>query len=172
MTHGRSTDPQARLSTASSSWKSLGSNLSFWRRTCCRRRRASTWLTRSPVRSWPRCTNEAGEGERVIKRIGCAIRHPSNRSLEDFQAYWAQHHGPLFSHTPDLRRYVQHITLTEAYGGTPAPTHDGVSMFWYDGMESVLDPPQSPRLIDIVPATHTDTFGGTCARAGAARRTR
>ena len=94
----------------------------------------------------------------MIKRIGCAIRHPSNRSLEDFQAYWAQHHGPLFSHTPDLRRYVQHITLTEAYGGTPAPTHDGVSMFWYDGMESILDPPQSPRLIDIVPVTHTDTF--------------
>jgi uncharacterized protein (TIGR02118 family) len=94
----------------------------------------------------------------LIKRIGCAIQHPTNRSLEDFQAYWAQHHGPLFSHTPDLRRYVQHITLTEAYGGTPAPTHDGVSMFWYDGMESVLDPPPSPRLIDIVPQAHTDTF--------------
>jgi uncharacterized protein (TIGR02118 family) len=94
----------------------------------------------------------------LIKRIGCAIRHPSNRSLEEFQAYWATHHGPLFSHTPDLRRYVQHITLTEAYGGNPAPTHDGVSMFWYDELEAVINPPQSPSLIDIVPENHTDTY--------------
>lgn len=94
----------------------------------------------------------------MIKRIGCAIRHPSNRSLEDFQTYWATHHGPLFTHTPDLLRYVQHITLPEAYGGTPAPTHDGVSMFWYAGMESVTDPPQSPKLADVVPPSHTDTY--------------
>jgi uncharacterized protein (TIGR02118 family) len=94
----------------------------------------------------------------LIKRIGCAIRHPSNRSLEDFQAYWATHHGPLFSHTPELLRYVQHITLPEAYGGTPAPTHDGVSMFWYAGMESPHDPPKSPKLADIVPPSSTDTY--------------
>ena len=94
----------------------------------------------------------------LIKRIGCAIRHPSNRSFEEFQAYWATHHGPLFSHTPDLRRYVQHITLPEAYGGNPAPTHDGVSMFWYDGMESVTNPSPSPKLSEIVPAEHTDTY--------------
>jgi uncharacterized protein (TIGR02118 family) len=94
----------------------------------------------------------------VIKRIGCALRHPSNRSFEDFQAYWATHHGPLFSHTPDLLRYVQHITLPAAYGGTPAPTHDGVSMFWYAGMESVTDPPPSPRLAEVVPESHTDTY--------------
>jgi uncharacterized protein (TIGR02118 family) len=48
--------------------------------------------------------------------------------------------------------------LPEAYGGTPAPTHDGVSMFWYAGMESVIDPPRSPRLADIVPRSHTDTY--------------
>ena len=94
----------------------------------------------------------------LIKRIGCAIRHPSNRTPEDFRTYWATHHGPLFAHTPDLLRYVQHITLPEACGGTPAPTHDGVSMFWYAGMESVTDPLQSPKLSDIVPQSHTDTY--------------
>ena len=94
----------------------------------------------------------------MIKRIGCAIKHPTNRSLEDFQAYWATHHGPLFSHTPELLRYVQHITLPEAYGGTPAPTHDGVSMFWFAGMESPADPPRSPKLADIVPPSSTDTY--------------
>ena len=94
----------------------------------------------------------------MIKRIGCAIKHPTNRSLDEFQAYWAEYHGPFFSHTPDLRRYVQHITLPEAYGGTPAPTHDGVSMFWYDDMESVVHPPQSPKLIDAIPEAHTSTY--------------
>jgi uncharacterized protein (TIGR02118 family) len=94
----------------------------------------------------------------LIKRIGGANRHPSNRTPEDFRTYWEIHHGPLFSHTPDLLRYVQHITLAEAYAGTPAPTHDGVSMFWYAGMESVTDPPQSPKLADILPQSHTDTY--------------
>src|SRR5262245_51803523 len=65
------------------------------------------------------------EAESVIKRISAANRHPTNRSLEEFQRYWAEHHGPFFAHTPNVRGYVQHITLTEAYGGTPAPTHDG-----------------------------------------------
>jgi uncharacterized protein (TIGR02118 family) len=94
----------------------------------------------------------------MIKRIGCAIRHPTNRSLADFQAYWAEKHGPLFAHTPNVLRYVQHITLPEAYGGTPAPTHDGVSMFWYDGVAAMVDPPPSPTLAEIVPATHTGTY--------------
>jgi uncharacterized protein (TIGR02118 family) len=94
----------------------------------------------------------------MIKTIGCAIKHPTNRSLQDFQAYWAGHHGPFFSHTPHLRRYVQHITLPEAYSGRPAPTHDGVSMFWYDDLDSVVHPPQSPRLIDAIPAEHTDVY--------------
>jgi uncharacterized protein (TIGR02118 family) len=93
----------------------------------------------------------------LIKRIGCAIKHPTNRSLEDFQAYWATHHGPLFAHTPELLRYVQHITGPEAYGGTPAPTHDGVSMFWYDDLDSNTTP-RSPKLADIVPASSTDTY--------------
>ena len=94
----------------------------------------------------------------MIKRIGCAIKHPTNRSLDDFQAYWATHHGPLFSHTPELLRYVQHITLKEAYDGTPEPTHDGVSMFWYDDVDSQTSPPVSPKLADIVPEGPSDTY--------------
>jgi uncharacterized protein (TIGR02118 family) len=94
----------------------------------------------------------------MIKTIGGAIKHPTNRSLEDFQRYWAEHHGPFFAHTPHLRRYVQHITLPEAYGGSPAPTHDGVSMFWYDELDSVVHPPPSPRLIDAIPESHGDVY--------------
>src|SRR3954471_1172817 len=74
----------------------------------------------------------------VIKRISAANRHPTNRSLEEFQHYWTERHGPFFSHTPNVRRYVQHVTLIEAYGATPAPTHDGVSMFWYDDLQALV----------------------------------
>jgi uncharacterized protein (TIGR02118 family) len=71
----------------------------------------------------------------VIKVVAAAQRHPTNRTLPDFHRYWADTHGPLFANTPSLRRYVQHLTLDDAYGGDPAPTYDGVSMFWYDAYE-------------------------------------
>lgn len=86
----------------------------------------------------------------MIKVSAGANRHPTNRSLADFQRYWAETHGPLFARTPELRRYVQHVTLLEAYGGTPAPTHDGVSMFWYDDLEVLRHPPESPRLSEAI----------------------
>ena len=94
----------------------------------------------------------------MIKTIGAANRHPTNRSLDDFRQYWAEHHGPFFAHTPHCLRYVQHITLPEAYGGSPAPTHDGVSMFWYADLESVVHPPKSPTLVDAIPESHTDVY--------------
>ena len=94
----------------------------------------------------------------MIKTIGGANRHPANRSLDDFRQYWAEHHGPFFAHTPQLMRYVQHITLPEAYGGNPAPTHDGVSMFWFTDLDAIVHPPESPTLVDAIPESHTDVY--------------
>ena len=94
----------------------------------------------------------------VIKRISAANRHPTNRSLEEFQRYWAEHHGPFFAHTPNVRGYVQHITLADAYGGRPAPTHDGVSMFWYDDLQALVSSPPSPTLVEAIPESHTDVY--------------
>ncbi len=84
----------------------------------------------------------------MIKVIAGAVKHPTNRSLADFHAYWGQRHGPLFARTPELRRYVQHHTLAEAYGGSPRPTHDGASMFWYDDIAALRAP--SPLLGDVI----------------------
>ena len=50
----------------------------------------------------------------MIKIISAAIKHPRNRTLPEFQEYWAARHGPMFARTPHLRGYVQHITLREA----------------------------------------------------------
>jgi uncharacterized protein (TIGR02118 family) len=71
----------------------------------------------------------------MIKVVAPARRHPDNRPLADFHRYWGESHGPLFANTKRLRRYVQHLTLADAYGVDPAPTFDGVSMFWYDELE-------------------------------------
>ncbi len=72
----------------------------------------------------------------MIKVVAPAQHHPTNRSLADFHEYWGETHGPLFANTANVRRYVQHLTLPEAYGGDLAPTFDGVSMFWYDELQT------------------------------------
>jgi uncharacterized protein (TIGR02118 family) len=72
----------------------------------------------------------------MIKVVAPAQRHPANRPLDQFHRYWAESHGPLFANTTTLRRYVQHLTLHEAYGVDPVPTFDGVSMFWYDELST------------------------------------
>lgn len=87
----------------------------------------------------------------MIKVLAGAIKHPVNRTQEEFRTYWQMRHGPLFARTPELRKYVQHHSLPEAYAGTPRPTLHGASMFWYDSPEVLRNPPPSPRLIDAIP---------------------
>ena len=73
----------------------------------------------------------------MIKVLAPAQMHPGpNRTLAEFQNYWGESHGPLFANTKNLRRYVQHLTLPEAYDLDPTPTFDGVSMFWYDDLRA------------------------------------
>ncbi len=86
----------------------------------------------------------------MIKVASPALRHPTNRTLEEFHHYWRESHGPLFSQTRALRRYVQHLTLPEAYGGNPAPTWDGLSMFWFDTHEDFVVNESSPREVQAL----------------------
>jgi uncharacterized protein (TIGR02118 family) len=92
----------------------------------------------------------------MIKVVAPALMHPGTRTLEGFQSYWAQSHGPLFSQTKELRRYVQHLTLPEAYDRDPAPTYDGVSMFWYDDLEALRKPSNMPEAIALREAVRED----------------
>jgi uncharacterized protein (TIGR02118 family) len=88
----------------------------------------------------------------VIKVIAPAQRHPTNRRLADFHNYWGESHGPLFANTKNLRRYVQHLTLPEAYWIDPAPTYDGCSMFWYDEYEALAAPTDDPEILTLLHA--------------------
>jgi uncharacterized protein (TIGR02118 family) len=94
----------------------------------------------------------------MIKSIGAANMHPKNRNHDEFRAYWAEHHGPLFSHTPHLRRYVQHITLPTAYLlNNLKPNIDGVSVFWFDDGDAI-NQPGSPKAADAIPEAHRDVY--------------
>jgi uncharacterized protein (TIGR02118 family) len=81
----------------------------------------------------------------MIKVAAPAIKNPERRTMAEFHNYWAESHGPLFSNTRHLRRYVQHLTLPEAYGKDPNPGYDGVSIFWFDDLETALNPPPHPH---------------------------
>jgi uncharacterized protein (TIGR02118 family) len=93
----------------------------------------------------------------MLKIISAAVKHPHNRTKDELQKYWTERHGPLFAHTPLLRRYVQHHTLPEAYGGNPSPTHDGASMFWYDDVDA-LRSSASPKLSDAITPADGELF--------------
>ena len=80
----------------------------------------------------------------MFKVASPALKHPGSRNLADFHRYWAESHGPLFSNTKHLRRYVQHLTLPEAYENDPKPTWDGLSMFWYDTVDGLVVDSSSP----------------------------
>jgi uncharacterized protein (TIGR02118 family) len=94
----------------------------------------------------------------MIKAIGAAIRHPTNRTLPDFQRYWAESHGVVWTYVdaPQPRRYVQHVTLAEAYDGEPRPTHDGASMFWYDDLDAMRNPLNTPQAAALREAISAD----------------
>ena len=92
----------------------------------------------------------------MIKVAAPALKNPERRTMTEFQNYWAESHGPLFYNTRHLRRYVQHLTLDEAHGHLPEPTYDGVSLFWYDDLETQLTPPQDDRAKRLREAVRSD----------------
>ena len=85
----------------------------------------------------------------MIKNISGAIRHPTNRNLQDFHTYWAERHGRLVARAPWSRRYVQHHNLPEAFAYEPKPTHE-VAISFYDDLDVLRNPLPSPLLRDTI----------------------
>jgi uncharacterized protein (TIGR02118 family) len=86
----------------------------------------------------------------MIKLVYCLRRLPS-LSLEEFQRYWRENHGPLvrsFIDTMHLRRYVQcHTFGLDRLDPSQRPTgklepFDGVAELWWDTLEDFA--PASP----------------------------
>lgn len=90
----------------------------------------------------------------MIKLVFCLTRLP-HLSLEEFQTYWLQTHGPLVrSHAAALkiRRYVQSHTADNAAmnqaiaASRGAPEgFDGVAELWWDSVEDFASATSTPK---------------------------
>ena len=92
----------------------------------------------------------------MIRHASPAQHHPTNRTLSDFHRYWGENHGPLWANTKNLRRYVQHLTLPDAYGIDPAPTFDGVTMSWWDDIPARRPVSTDPEVLALQGAVTAD----------------
>jgi len=90
----------------------------------------------------------------MVKLIYCITRK-EGLSVEEFQRYWRETHGPIAARIPGVRRYVQSHVLPELYAGDPSregPAYDGAAELWFDDLESMRRAMTSPE----VQAAHED----------------
>jgi uncharacterized protein (TIGR02118 family) len=72
----------------------------------------------------------------MIKSVSVVTRK-AGMSVEDFQSYWRDVHGPLVARAPGVRRYIQSHTLPELYNGEKPPDYDGIVEIWWDSREAM-----------------------------------
>lgn len=60
------------------------------------------------------------------------ITHKPGMTIEAFQRYWREVHGPLAALIPVVRRYVQSHTRRAIYESGRTPQYDGVALTWFD----------------------------------------
>jgi uncharacterized protein (TIGR02118 family) len=71
----------------------------------------------------------------MIKFIGLLTRK-DGMSVDDFQRYWREVHGPLMAKVPGIRRYIQSHALPETYEAANPPAYDGLAEAWFDSVEA------------------------------------
>lgn len=65
------------------------------------------------------------------------LTHQPGMSIDAFQRYWREVHGPLAAAIPMIRRYVQSHTRRSAYEGGRTPRYDGVALTWFDDTQAM-----------------------------------
>jgi uncharacterized protein (TIGR02118 family) len=70
-----------------------------------------------------------------IKSVEFVTRR-ADLSVEAFQRYWRDVHGPIAATIPVLRRYVQSHALPESYARRRPPC-DGIAVTWFDSTEAM-----------------------------------
>jgi uncharacterized protein (TIGR02118 family) len=80
----------------------------------------------------------------MVKLIYCISKKPE-LSVEQFQTYWRETHGPIAAKIPGLRRYVQCHTAPELYGREQAPRFDGAAELWFDDLDAMRAAMASPE---------------------------
>ena len=65
------------------------------------------------------------------------INHKPGMTIEAFQKYWRDVHGPLAAVIPVVRRYVQSHTRRAIYESGRTPPYDGVALTWFDDTQAM-----------------------------------
>ena len=84
----------------------------------------------------------------MVKLIYVITRKPG-LSVDEFQRYWRESHGPIAARIPGVRRYVQCHVLPELYDRDPSregPAYDGAAELWFDDLESLRQAMRSPEV--------------------------
>lgn len=81
----------------------------------------------------------------MVKLIYCISKLP-HLSVDEFQAYWRDVHGPIAARIPGLRRYVQCHVVPAVYGGAATPSYDGAAELWFDDMDALRAAMRSPEV--------------------------
>ena len=73
------------------------------------------------------------------------VNRKAGMSVEDFQKYWREVHGPLCNAAQAMRRYVQNHTRLSIYASGRTPAYDGVAMAWFDSMDALRAAAPTPE---------------------------
>ena len=71
-------------------------------------------------------------------KIVTLVKRRPDFSVEQFQAYWLERHGPLLARVPGLRRYVQSHALVQGYRKGEL-LFDGISEVWFESEVAYAD---------------------------------
>ena len=69
-------------------------------------------------------------------KVAEIVKRRAGMGVEEFQAYWRDHHGPIVARLPGLRRYVQSHPLPETYDSDRPPAYDGVPFLYFPSLDN------------------------------------
>lgn len=73
------------------------------------------------------------------------LRRKPGMTVDGFQRYWRETHGPIAAPIPMIRRYVQSHTRRAGYEGGRTPAWDGVAITWFDDTEAMRASARTPE---------------------------
>ena len=73
------------------------------------------------------------------------LTHRPDLTIEAFQRYWREVHGPLAARIGVIRRYVQSHTRRSAYERGRVPRWDGAALTWFDDTQAMRASAASPE---------------------------
>lgn len=73
------------------------------------------------------------------------ITHRPDLSIDAFQRYWREVHGPIAARIPQVRRYVQSPVRPGLYASGRTPRYDGLAITWFDDTQAMRASAATPE---------------------------